>query len=349
MKKTLIALAAVAVSSAAMAQATVYGIVDLGYDWSKTKDAAGATTADTAGPKSGVVGASRLGFRASEDLEGGMKAGIHLEGGFLAATSADKLDFDRVAVLNLSGAFGNISYGFNAQPSFSMLVGYDVTGQAANTTTNLNPNGTRDTGVFYSNKFGPVAVNAFVTTGKSGKPTAENKKNATDITVTYAAGPLSVGAAFGNSKVETAAIAKVAGVDADGKAGSEAVAATDKKVAANAVGASYDLGMAKVFVSMSNQKNTNNLTSKTDKKAETNVGVSVPMGKITLMAGYGMDKDTTDAGVTKKSNDTVLGLNYAMSKRTVAYAYMSTNEDPAASGAKNAKTTSTAIGLRHSF
>ena len=77
MKKTLIALAAVAATGAAFAQSTVtlYGVADVSV--------AKATGAKVAASASGLLnnGNSRLGVRGSEDLGGGMKANFNFQAG----------------------------------------------------------------------------------------------------------------------------------------------------------------------------------------------------------------------------------------------------------------------------
>ena len=77
MKKSLIALAVLAASGAAMAQSsvTLFGIVDAGVTYAKTSggdNVYGLTNSGNA--------TSRLGFRGVEDLGGGLKAGFWLEG-----------------------------------------------------------------------------------------------------------------------------------------------------------------------------------------------------------------------------------------------------------------------------
>jgi len=76
MKKSLIALAVMAASGAAMAQSsvTLFGIVDAAYG-----RVSGNGTSVTGISNSGI-NSSRLGFRGEEDLGGGMKAGFWLEG-----------------------------------------------------------------------------------------------------------------------------------------------------------------------------------------------------------------------------------------------------------------------------
>ena len=63
MKKTLIAMAAVAVTGVASAQATIYGIMDMGYGSTTTESAAGVQSAATSGMQSGFQSGSRWGMK----------------------------------------------------------------------------------------------------------------------------------------------------------------------------------------------------------------------------------------------------------------------------------------------
>lgn len=107
MKKTLIALAVLAASGAAMAQSSVsiYGIVDAAIHKDKNADAAMID---------GAVDSSRIGFKGTEDLGGGLKAHFVLEQGLKidtgAAADATKA-FSRETSVGFSGGFGAVKLG----------------------------------------------------------------------------------------------------------------------------------------------------------------------------------------------------------------------------------------------
>ena len=126
MKKTLIALAAVAATSAAFAQSsvTMFGIVDLGIT-SIDEGNERITSVSNEGQAS-----NRLGFRGVEDLGGGMKASFWLEGGFAAddGTATGGFQFNRRATLGLSGGFGEIRLGRDYTPTFYNHSAYTVFG-----------------------------------------------------------------------------------------------------------------------------------------------------------------------------------------------------------------------------
>jgi predicted porin len=111
MKKTLIAAAVLAASGAAMAQSSVeiYGTVDL---WvGSVKDTAVSNDRTTRLDSNGMD-TSKLGFRGSEDLGGGLKANFNLEAE-IGPDAGGGLEngFDRISWVGLSGGFGEVQLG----------------------------------------------------------------------------------------------------------------------------------------------------------------------------------------------------------------------------------------------
>jgi predicted porin len=116
-------LAALALLACAPAQAqsevNVYGIVDAGL-----VRESGAPKGAVTNLSSGVASGSRLGFRGSESLGGGMKASFVLENGFNADTGASGqggLLFGRQAYVGLGGAFGLLTLGRQYSPYYKAL------------------------------------------------------------------------------------------------------------------------------------------------------------------------------------------------------------------------------------
>ena len=93
MKKSLIALAALATVGAAQAQSsvTVYGIIDTGYNSIENNVSGTKTTTKGVVAGGGEASSPRLGFRGTEDLGGGLKANFVIEGG-MAQTAAFSFD-----------------------------------------------------------------------------------------------------------------------------------------------------------------------------------------------------------------------------------------------------------------
>ena len=81
MKKSLVALAALAVSGAAMAQVTIGGLVDQAYFSVDQKSRDGLKSTKQTGIGEGAWAGSRIRFSGTEDLGGGLKANFWLEQG----------------------------------------------------------------------------------------------------------------------------------------------------------------------------------------------------------------------------------------------------------------------------
>lgn len=130
MKKSLIALAVLASSGAAMAQSsvTLFGIVDTAVGYVDKANAAGnkvygLTTSGNA--------TSRLGFRGVEDLGGGLKAGFHMEGELFGDIgNSSGFDFKRRSTVSLMGNFGEVRLGRDQTPVYVKASSYDLFNQA---------------------------------------------------------------------------------------------------------------------------------------------------------------------------------------------------------------------------
>ena len=128
MKKSLIALAVLAASGAAMAQSsvTLYGLVDVNLSSQKVDT---GTSTTTTGINSGGFNGSRWGMKGSEDLGGGLKANFNLESGFGIDTGAQQqggLLFGRQAWVGLSGGFGATRLGRSSTPFYDVDATYDA-------------------------------------------------------------------------------------------------------------------------------------------------------------------------------------------------------------------------------
>ena len=191
MKKSLIAIAALAAAGAAAAQSsvTMYGQVNTGYEYSKTDITTSRgvkTTTKKTGFQNDQVKSSRLGFKGEEALGNGLSATFALEMGFDAAngefkTTKDKdghkiATFNRKATVGLKGAFGEVRIGKDSTPmnefdgSFKAI---DRTASLAQIDVNndgeIKPNDdldaaftARPTGLFYNGSFSGFDVAAAI-------------------------------------------------------------------------------------------------------------------------------------------------------------------------------------------
>jgi predicted porin len=369
MKKSLIALAAVAAVSGAFAQSsvTIYGRMDVGMNNQKTTlTETGAAAVFYKGNNlvnEDGLSTGLLGFRGTEDLGGGLKANFIHEMDLDMDVGALGVAAGRDSTLGLSGGFGEIRLGRSYTPMFTTIGMSDVFGTTGAGTANqygMAATGVRvSNAVFYTSpNFGGVTVRLMAaqnnaqtqaSVGNAGKTSAQG------MSVTFAAGKLSLSAAMGSEKGSS--IDRIGAVFATSAANATTagtpVANANAKYTGSAISGQYDFGVAKVFAGYISSKDDDNTTVANDelKSTETNLGVAVPMGAITLMAGVGKNK-ATEAGVSAKGTDVAFGVTYALSKRTTAYAKAGTyNKYSATVGGvtESAKTSRTSVGLRHTF
>ena len=113
-KKSLAAVAVLGAfaGSALAADVQLYGLVDLGLNWTQVDK--GTTTTDSFGMGSGQNSGSRFGLKGTEDLGNGYKVGFNLENSFKAddgALDKDSRLFHRESLLFVQTPFGEISAG----------------------------------------------------------------------------------------------------------------------------------------------------------------------------------------------------------------------------------------------
>lgn len=138
MKRSVIALGALAAVTAASAQSSVsiYGVVDLALSHYRAEGAGNRTQLTN-----GAQQQSRLGFRGREDLGGGMAAGFELEAGISAdsgsgqATNTNNqsagnttpggIAFNRKSYVYVKGNWGELRLGRDYVPGFWNLFAYD--------------------------------------------------------------------------------------------------------------------------------------------------------------------------------------------------------------------------------
>lgn len=115
MKKTMAAVAVLGTfaGSAIAADVTLYGVLDMGLAYNHVDlDQSGVKNKNTFSMNSGQQSGSRWGLKGVEDLGNGLKVGFILEDGFKADTGAqgDQM-FDRESSLFIEGGFGKLALG----------------------------------------------------------------------------------------------------------------------------------------------------------------------------------------------------------------------------------------------
>lgn len=104
---------------------TLYGIVDMGLEVHTNAPDGNGGSKTVSGMRSGGLSNSRWGLRGVEDLGGGLTAIFQLESGFnVNSGMGDGRMFQRTAMVGLKGSFGQLSFGRQYTPSFSMFAPY---------------------------------------------------------------------------------------------------------------------------------------------------------------------------------------------------------------------------------
>jgi len=358
MKKTLIALAALAaVSGAAMAQSsvTIYGTLDVSAGKLKGGEfglnnginyvvpASQSSTALTNAVGKSFLSTSNLGFRGVEDLGGGLKATFNLQTGGLDMSNGNPaLAFSREANLGLETGAGNFKFGRATSTATAVMGRFDLNGISGASPTgilgvnvvNWYASSRRSDQTEYTSKafngmtarvsyiakgdanadhtYGPAAGFSSTSTAGGTGTTIANYKDRITVGLNYDQGPLSLGFVYETKN-------------------------SDLPVTRNAyaVGASYDLGVAKVSASVNQQptKGGNTSSSGSNLLGGANnigttglhsaagatsgkgwgIGAAAPMGALTMGVQYA-------ANTENKTKATELFANYAFSKRTTVYA-----------------------------
>jgi predicted porin len=357
MKKSLIALAVLA-SFAGVASAqssvTLFGIVD-----ATLAHGSGSASNKTQLTNSGY-NSSRLGFRGTEDLGGGMSASFWLEAGLNnddgqgAATNSNNqasgagaavagrqgLTFNRRSTVSLAGGWGELRLGRDYTPQFWNLTVFDPFGtNGVGTTQTLNSIITGVTAVRASNSIGyflPGNLGGFY--GQVQYYLGENNSNVANkddgtgygLRLGFANGPFNVALALSRTKY----------------------AAGD--VQQNNVAGQWDFGVAKLMGEYSFDKNEA-VTSGKGKGYL--IGGLIPVGAGEIRLAYSRYKVEL-AAATPTAKKYALGYDYNLSKRTVLYATYAHVSNSGGSGqalngatltSPNDSSSGYDFGIRHAF
>ena len=207
MKKTLAAVAVLGAfaGSALAADVQLYGIVDMGLNYTHIDGDGAYEDMDSFSMESGQQSGSRWGIKGTEDLGNGLTVGFVLEDGFSADTGSEGTNpmFDRESMLFLQGGFGKVAFGrigsFNqGQGSFSkigMLTPFGTSfGDYAAQAGNVFASSTRyeNSIVYETPSFAGFQVTAMYSMGNTGDDGVENESSSEryyGIAATYKNGP----------------------------------------------------------------------------------------------------------------------------------------------------------------
>lgn len=366
MKKSLLALAvlgAFAGAASAQSSVTVYGIVDLGFDSTDNGAAAGRVN----GVKSGGQSASRIGFKGTEDLGGGLNALFQLEatisadtGTAFAAGSGNTGGFNRIATVGLqSNAFGTVNLGRQTsviKDAYDVVDPFGDGGTIAPISTIFfngalaSDLGRISNSVKYSTpSFGGFKASGSYAFGEAAGDTGAN--SAYGIGAGYVNGPLNVQFAYNNTDISNTVPVN-------------AVQTNENKLMF--LGATYNFGVVKLHGAYADTKNEVTATGAETKYRNYLLGVSVPLGAAgNLFASYSVNDNKTSGATNSDAQRAAIMYTYDLSKRTNLYTgYSHTSNDSnsriglnaitgangnAAAGVTGESASAFNVGIRHKF
>ncbi|MFZ6733921.1 porin [Undibacterium sp. Ji42W] len=362
MKKTSLALALLSAigatgifASAASAQSsvTIYGIVDMGIALER-----GSSAGSVSKLTSGIGSGSRLGFKGTEDLGGGLSAFFLLESGINVDTGSSGqggLMFGRQAYVGVKGDFGTLTAGRQYTPEYLTLAfadpfGTGFAGDAANIMPNSGTGSSRmdNTLKYVTPSFdGLTGELAYGFGETAGDNSASRQLGAA---IAYTSGPFAVRLGYHNRNNDTAILKNTD----DGKT--------------TLLAATYDFGMAKAHLAYGVNKGLNSSplrntanpfgsliapTASTD-STDFLLGVTVPFGNNKILASYIRKDDKTVKN--QDASQLAVAYIYSLSKRTDLYGAYAKIDNKNGAGytvgsAIEAGSGDSAlhVGIRHSF
>jgi len=383
MKKSLVALAALAVSGAAMAQVTIGGVVDQAYYSVDQKSRSGLLSTKQTGIGEGSWAGSRIRFSGTEDLGGGMKANFWIEQG-IAISDGNGMNTrnggngpqflsglgmsnqNRQSYVGASGGFGEIRLGRVYAASYDMFtnsghVNGEMTGtsQASfalfNRTKAINYISPMFAGgLRYYGTFGGRETEAESTESTEDQITGYKTRieRAMSHRLTYNAGAFRAGI---STEMLTQQFTANSAVSAANFLGVTTAVPTVTNT--NSIDSSnmvllggYNLGAVDlgVLIGTKTQNGSASSTSQTTTKLN-QFNVKMPMGAGEIR--FTINKQTADAaGVASQDfSGTFMNYNYNLSKRTKVYASIGSQRDELGTDAVTKVENRSALGLFHSF
>ena len=349
--RVMLAVLAVCGTSAAMAQSSVnvYGRINTTVESQKTGD----TSTSVMNSNS-----SYLGFRGTEDLGNGLKAGFQLEGNF-GSDNGSGYNFQRHSEVNLSGSFGTVRLGnfyvgsYLATADYISMHNHDTGTSADALYAYVFPSGNQIS--YRSPDFGGVTAEFNYGFGEKGqragdsavglpgvslastpigtaKVTGEHK-GAFDAALNYNNGLLGLGLGYTQAKTEAATF--------DLKEQQLGLRAS-YTINSLTLGAYYQYYKADADV-VDTKRHAYRLA------AMYTLGASEFHANVGRAQSYKGDLDGSKTSATQWT----LGYNYNLSKRTKVYGYFTkiNNGDDAIYNVNNAGDNfrSIAVGVRHLF
>ncbi|MES2830918.1 MAG: porin [Pseudomonadota bacterium] len=348
MKKSLLALAVLgAFTGIASAQTsvTIYGVADVGI----TRQDNGATVTNRL--DSGNQSGSRLGFKGTEDLGGGLSGQFVLEQGFNIDTgsvaSATNNAFNRQAYLGLTGPFGQLRLGRQKTVMYDALDAIDpfrISNRSGMDRLFLRNTGGASRADNQISYFTPTFVPGLTgqITYALGEQTNNQAGRSMGASLNYAAGPLFV----------TLDYLLIHNNFATGVIPGSVPAALfpDQTARSTLAGATYDFGIVKAHAAVGIEKGGFAGLNRATDARDYMLGATVPFGASAVQVSALKKQDRIGNGDAKQY---AAGYTYALSKRTNFYSsYTHTDQEAIAYVAgtlPNQIDRVVNVGVRHTF
>lgn len=323
MKKTLIALAVLAASGAALAQSsvTLYGRADVGVGSEKVSGESSTKMIN------GGLTTSRWGLRGTEDLGGGLKAHFKFEQRLdLSTGEVQSPAFKGEASMGLMGGFGKLTLG-RGYTVYDDARALAVSRSVFDSLFTPAGNGVFKSGGDYASRANsqirydlPEMAGVYGGLSYAFDQNAEADSTISALLVGYKNGPMNVALGYQNQKE-----------------------AADKYLQ---LSGAYDLGAAALSVGY----NTRSGTDAKGDDTELTLGVEVPVGSaVKLSVGYANSKTEIGNATSAKASGFALGATYSLSKRTRLYAGYRDVEVKDGKGKVKSDGSLLALGVRHDF
>jgi len=337
MKKSLLALAvlsAVAGAASAQTNVTIYGIVDAAINRFDTNEqSAQWVMSDGNGATFDAnKNGSRLGFKGTEDLGGGLSALFVLENGFNVDTGAMRTDgiFSRQAFVGLKGGFGTVKFGRQYTPMFIALDTIDPfnTGFAGNMAYVFNPSGLRTSNTI-NFSMAAAGLNAEIAYTLGEQATGNSDARQIGLGLGYANGPINVQFAYHNANENPSS-------NGDTKT--------------MLLGGTFDLGVAKLHAGFQTDKTDLVGTVNDTKDRNVMLGVSAPVGAGNVMASWNRGDNRLAASNADVTDQYAIGYVHNLSKRTNVYtSFGYSKEEGGRTGGGDLKSNLFNVGVQHKF
>lgn len=157
-------------NAAAQSSVTVYGILDAAIDYNTNVNAAGRSRVWMPDPGGGMF-PSRLGFKGTEDLGGGLTTIFVLENGFDIGSGVNGQGrlFGRQAWVGLAGSWGQLTLGRNYNMIYNSMFNVDPVGPSNYGLGAIDPaipNGRTDNSIAYKGTFHGLTLGATYSLGR---------------------------------------------------------------------------------------------------------------------------------------------------------------------------------------